>query len=146
MLTILEDIVEGRGRPEDIDLLIEMGEAIKIGSLCGLGQTAPNPVLTTLRYFREEYEAHIFHNACPAKQCKEFITYHILDSCVGCQLCRKNCSAEAITGEAKGLHVIDQDKCHKCGVCFEVCPPRVFSVEIRTGDEGETELSEGAVQ
>jgi NADH-quinone oxidoreductase subunit F/NADP-reducing hydrogenase subunit HndC len=134
MLTILEDIVEGRGKPGDIELLEELGGGIKGGSLCGLGQTAPNPVMSTLRYFRDEYEAHIFENKCPAKTCKHFITYHILDSCVGCQLCRKNCSAEAITGEPKGLHWIDQDKCHKCGVCFEVCPPRVFSVEKRTGD------------
>ncbi|MBW1845148.1 MAG: NADH-quinone oxidoreductase subunit NuoF, partial [Deltaproteobacteria bacterium] len=120
MLTILEDIVEGRGKPGDIELLEELGGGIKGGSLCGLGQTAPNPVLSTLRYFRDEYEAHIFENKCPAKTCKHFITYHILDSCVGCQLCRKNCSADAITGEPKGLHWIDQEKCHKCGVCFEV--------------------------
>jgi NADH:ubiquinone oxidoreductase subunit F (NADH-binding)/(2Fe-2S) ferredoxin len=134
MLSILEDIVEGRGRPGDIELLEELSGGIKAGSLCGLGQTAPNPVLSTLRYFRDEYEAHIHENKCPAKTCKHFITYHILDSCVGCQLCRKNCSAEAITGEPKGLHWIDQEKCHKCGVCFEVCPPKVFSVEKRTGD------------
>jgi len=134
MLTILEDIVEGRGVPEDIDLLEELGEAIKVGSLCGLGQTAPNPVLTTLRYFREEYEAHIHHKACPAKQCKEFITYHILESCVGCGLCLRNCSSNAIIGEPKKLHWIDQDICSKCGVCYEVCPPKVFSVEIRTGE------------
>jgi NADH-quinone oxidoreductase subunit F/NADP-reducing hydrogenase subunit HndC len=134
MLTILEDIVEGRGKPEDIELLEELAGGIKGGSLCGLGQTAPNPVMSTLRYFRDEYEAHIFENKCPAKTCKHFITYHILDSCVGCQLCRKNCSADAITGEPKGLHWIDQEKCHKCGVCYEVCPPRVFSVEKRTGD------------
>ena len=134
MLSILEDIVEGRGRPGDIELLEELSGGIKAGSLCGLGQTAPNPVMSTLRYFRDEYEAHIFENKCPAKTCKHFITYHILDSCVGCQLCRKNCSAEAITGEPKGLHWIDQEKCHKCGVCFEVCPPKVFSVEKRTGN------------
>jgi NADH-quinone oxidoreductase subunit F/NADP-reducing hydrogenase subunit HndC len=143
MLTILEDIVEGRGKPGDIELLEELSGGVKGGSLCGLGQTAPNPVMSTLRYFRDEYEAHIYENKCPAKTCKHFITYHILDSCVGCQLCRKNCSAEAITGEPKGLHWIDQEKCHKCGVCFEVCPPRVFSVEKRTGnleiDTGEGE-------
>ncbi len=134
MLTILEDIVEGRGKPGDIELLEELGGGIKVGSLCGLGQTAPNPVMSTLRYFRDEYVAHIFENKCPAKTCKHFITYHILDSCVGCQLCRKNCSADAITGEPKGIHWIDQEKCHKCGVCFEVCPPKVFSIEKRTGD------------
>jgi len=134
MLTILEDIVAGRGKPEDIDLLEELGEAVKAGSLCGLGQTAPNPVLTTLRYFREEYEAHIFGKACPAKQCKALISYNILESCVGCGLCLRNCSAKAISGEPKKLHVIDQEICHQCGVCYEVCPPKVFSVEIRTGE------------
>ncbi len=137
MLTILEDIVEGRGKPEDIDLLEELGEAVMAGSLCGLGQTAPNPVLTTLRYFRDEYEAHIFEGKCPAKQCKEFITYHILDSCIGCGLCLRNCSSNAIIGEPKKLHWIDQQICHKCGVCYEVCPPKFFSVEIRTGEEEE---------
>ncbi|MEN8172283.1 MAG: NADH-quinone oxidoreductase subunit NuoF [Chloroflexota bacterium] len=134
MLTILEDIVEGRGKPSDIELLEEIGEAVVVGSLCGLGQTAPNPVLTTLRYFREEYEAHIFERKCPAKQCKEFISYHILDTCVGCGLCLRNCSSNAITGEPKKLHTIDQDLCTKCGVCYEVCPPKVFSIEILTGE------------
>jgi NADH:ubiquinone oxidoreductase subunit F (NADH-binding)/Pyruvate/2-oxoacid:ferredoxin oxidoreductase delta subunit len=133
MRTILEDIVEGRGKPEDIDLLEELGGAVKSGSLCGLGQTAPNPVMSTLRYFRDEYEAHVHENKCPAKSCKHFIRYVILDSCVGCGLCLKNCSSHAITGERKKLHWIDPEKCNKCGVCYEVCPPRVFSVEIRTG-------------
>ncbi len=140
MLDILEDIVEGRGKPSDIELLEDLAVGIKAGSLCGLGQTAPNPVLTTLRYFRDEYEAHIHHHACPAKQCKELITYHILESCVGCGLCRRSCSTNAIIGEQKELHYIDQSLCHKCGVCFEVCPPKVFSIEIRTG---EVELVEG---
>jgi len=135
LLTILEDIVEGRGKPGDIDRLEELAQGIKIGSLCGLGQTAPNPVLTTIRYFRDEYEAHINDNACPAKQCKAFITYHIEDSCVGCGLCLRNCPVEAISGEPKELHTIDQDLCIKCGVCYEVCPPKVFSIEIRTGEE-----------
>jgi NADH-quinone oxidoreductase subunit F len=134
MLTILEEIVDGDGKPGDIELLQELGESVKAGSLCGLGQTAPNPVLTTLRYFRDEYEAHIFHKACPAKKCKEFITYHILDSCIGCGLCLRNCSSNAISGEPKKLHFIDQELCHKCGVCYEVCPPKFFSVEIRTGE------------
>ncbi len=134
MLTILEDIVAGRGKPEDIDLLEELGQSVKTGSLCGLGQTAPNPVLTTLRYFRDEYEAHIYRNACPAKKCKEFITYHITDTCIGCGLCRRNCSTNAIIGIQKEQHYIDQSLCHKCGVCYEVCPPKFFSVEIRTGE------------
>jgi len=134
MLDILVDIVEGRGKPGDIELLEDLAVGIKAGSLCGLGQTAPNPVLTTLRYFRDEYEAHIHHHTCPAKQCKEFITYNILDSCIGCGLCLRNCSTNAISGEPKKLHYIDQTLCHKCGVCYEVCPPKFFSVEIRTGE------------
>ena len=137
MLTILEDIVAGRGKPDDIPLLEELAQGVKAGSLCGLGQTAPNPVLTTLRYFRDEYEAHIYDKACPAKQCKEFITYHILDSCIGCGLCLRNCSSNAIIGEPKKMHWIDQSICHKCGVCYEVCPPKFFSVEIRTGETEE---------
>jgi len=137
MLTILEDITEGRGKPEDIDLLEELAIGVKNGSLCGLGQTAPNPVLTTLRYFREEYEAHIYDKACPAKQCKEFITYHILDSCIGCGLCLRNCSSDAIIGEPKKKHWINQELCIKCGVCYEVCPPKFFSIEIRTGETEE---------
>jgi NADH:ubiquinone oxidoreductase subunit F (NADH-binding)/Pyruvate/2-oxoacid:ferredoxin oxidoreductase delta subunit len=133
MLTILENIVEGRGKPEDIDLLEDLAQGVKQGSLCGLGQTAPNPVLTTLRYFRHEYEAHIYQKSCPAKKCKELITYHILNSCIGCGLCLRNCSSQAITGQPRELHWIDQDLCHKCGVCYEVCPPKYLSVEIRTG-------------
>ena len=134
LLTILTDITEGRGRPGDIEKLEQLAAGIKAGSLCGLGQTAPNPVLSTLRYFREEYEAHINDGCCPAKKCKSFISYHILDSCVGCGLCKRNCSSNAIIGEQKGLHYIDQSLCHKCGACYNVCPPRVFSVEILTGE------------
>jgi NADH-quinone oxidoreductase subunit F len=134
MLSILEDIVAGRGEPEDLDLLEELASGVKNGSLCGLGQTAPNPILTTLRYFRDEYEAHIYDKACPARQCKDLITYHILDSCIGCGLCLRNCSSNAIIGEPKKLHWIDQELCHKCGVCYEVCPPKFFSVEIRTSE------------
>ncbi len=138
MLDILEDIVHGRGKPGDIDKLEDLAKGVKSGSLCGLGQTAPNPVLTTLRYFRDEYEAHIYENRCPAKQCKEFITYHITDTCIGCGLCLRNCPVEAISGDPKEKHYIDQETCIKCGVCYEVCPPKFFSVEIRTGEE-ETE-------
>jgi len=133
MLTILENIVAGRGKPGDIELLEELAQGVKHGSLCGLGQTAPNPVLTTLRYFRHEYEAHIYQKSCPAKKCKELITYHILNSCIGCGLCLRNCSSNAISGKPRELHWIDQELCYKCGVCYEVCPPKYFSVEIRTG-------------
>ncbi len=135
MLDILEDITEGRGKPEDIELLIEIGKAVKAGSLCGLGQSAPNPVLSTIRYFHKEYEAHINEKRCPAKVCRALISYHILpDKCKGCQLClKKACPAEAITDDKKKVHVIDQPKCIKCGICFEVCPLRVGAIECFSG-------------
>jgi NADH:ubiquinone oxidoreductase subunit F (NADH-binding)/(2Fe-2S) ferredoxin len=128
---ILEGICAGNGRPEDIELLEELSKGIAAGSLCGLGQTAPNPVITTLRYFREEYEAHIFEKRCPAGVCKELISYDINnDLCVGCMLCAKNCGSGAITGEFRGPHYIDQEICSKCGVCYDVCPPKANAVEI----------------
>ncbi len=131
MLGILEDICAGNGRPGDIELLEELSQGIVSGSLCGLGQTAPNPVLTTLRYFREEYEAHIYEGRCPAGVCKPLISYYINnDLCVGCTVCAKNCSAKAITGERRGDHFIDQLACTQCGVCYEVCPKKVHAVEI----------------
>jgi NADH-quinone oxidoreductase subunit F len=134
MLEILEDFTAGEGNPEDIILLEEMADAVKAGSLCGLGQTAPNPVLTTIRYFRKEYEAHVHDKICPAKQCKALITYNIIaELCVGCGVCIKVCSSDAITGEFKQPHVIDQEKCLKCGLCYEICPPKVAAIEILSG-------------
>jgi NADH-quinone oxidoreductase subunit F len=122
MYEILTDIVEGRGREEDIDLLEELGQTIKDTSLCGLGQTAANPVLSTIRYFKDEYLAHIRDKRCPAGVCKALIRYEIDEElCTGCVLCKKNCPQEAIIGEPKKLHTIIQEKCIKCGICRDLC-------------------------
>jgi len=122
MRLILERITEGNGKEEDLETIEWMGKAIIDGSLCGLGGTAPNPVLSTLRYFRDEYEAHIKEKTCPAGVCKALITYTIdPELCTGCMVCAKICPVEAATGEKKEVHTIDQDKCIKCGACFESC-------------------------
>ena len=130
LMEMLEAITEGRGQEGDIDKLAEMSEVIKDGSLCGLGQTAPNPVLTTIRYFREEYEAHIWAKKCPAKACKALITYKVLDDvCNGCGLCRIKCPVQAVEGVKKEAHLILQEKCIKCGVCFDSCKFAAINVE-----------------
>ena len=121
MLEILERITEGRGTMEDLDNLTELGDQIKSASLCGLGQSAPNPVVTTLKYFRDEYVTHIKDKKCPAHVCAPLLTYTINDACTGCVVCARACPTEAITGERKMMHVIDQDKCIKCGKCYTVC-------------------------
>lgn len=123
MLEILMRITEGEGVDGDLELLEELGERIKESSLCGLGQTAPNPVLTTIKYFRAEYEAHIKEGRCPAGKCRALISYHIdLEKCIGCGLCKKECPANCIEGELKGPHVIEDEKCTRCGACYSVCP------------------------
>ncbi len=122
MLEILERITEGKGKAEDLDTLESLAYQIKDNSLCGLGQTAPNPVLTTLKYFRHEYEAHIFHHKCPAKVCKPLLTYTIdPEKCTGCTVCAKKCPTTAIDGGRKQVHVIRTEACIRCGECFTVC-------------------------
>jgi NADH-quinone oxidoreductase subunit F len=136
MLDILQDITSGKGKPEDIDLLQNLGEQVKAGSLCGLGQTAPNPVLTTIRYFRDEYEAHVNEKRCPALVCTELISYYILpDKCQGCLICLRNCPVEAISGGKRMVHVIDQGKCIKCGTCLDLCPTRFNAVVKVSGEK-----------
>ena len=122
MLEILERIVEGKGEDGDIEKLENLANTIKTTALCGLGQTAPNPVLSTLKYFRHEYEAHIYEKRCPAGQCKKLLTYKIdPDKCKGCTLCARNCPANCIMGKVREPHVIDPSKCLKCGACMEKC-------------------------
>jgi NADH-quinone oxidoreductase subunit F len=129
MYEILEDISAGRGTLEHLDLLEELGSIIKDASLCGLGQTSPNPVLSTLRYFRQEYLEHIEKKRCPAGVCKDLVTYTINENCTGCGLCLKSCSAGAIRGKKKEPHVIEPNECIKCGACQSVC--KFNAVETR---------------
>ena len=134
MAEILARITEGDGTPEDIEKLEKLAWTVKRGSLCGLGQTAPNPVLSTLRYFRPEYQAHIAEKRCPALVCKNLIAFYIEpEKCVGCLLCLKNCPTKAISGELKKVHVIDQAACIKCGACFNICPKKIRAVSKSTG-------------
>jgi NADH:ubiquinone oxidoreductase subunit F (NADH-binding) len=129
MHNMLTDICEGRGKKGDVEFLEELSWWISKASLCQLGATAPNPVLTTLRYFQEEYNAHIIDKKCPAGVCKTLIQYKInSEKCTGCGICKKRCPQDAITGEKKNPHIINQSKCVKCGVCFDSC--KFDSVEV----------------
>jgi NADH-quinone oxidoreductase subunit F len=135
MLGILDDITKGQGREGDIGVLEELAEVIRDASLCALGGSAPNPFLSTLRYFRDEYEAHINEKRCPAFVCKDLIAFYIdPEKCQACMICGRKCPAEAIVGGKNQIHVIDQDKCTKCGTCFEVCPDRFAAVQRISGE------------
>jgi len=130
MLDILDRITTGRGRIEDLDLLEELAEKVKVASLCGLGQTAPNPVLTTLRFFREEYMAHIHDRRCPAAKCRALISYRVDElRCTGCGACARVCPAQAVAGEHKKAHRIDEGRCTRCGLCVESCKFEAIAVE-----------------
>ncbi|HEX9116229.1 MAG TPA: NADH-quinone oxidoreductase subunit NuoF [Anaerolineae bacterium] len=129
MHSILSDITRGKGQEGDVELLEKMGQAIQDGALCGLGKTAPNPVLSTIRYFRDEYEAHIKGKTCPAGVCKDLIEFFVIaENCNGCTLCLRNCPEDAITGEKGQLHVIDAGTCVRCGICREVCNRHAIGV------------------
>jgi len=141
MLKILNRICAGKGKDGDIEQLEEIAGVVQTAALCALGQTAPNPVLSTIRHFRDEYEAHIREKRCPAGVCKALISYYIQpEKCQGCMICLRNCPVGAITGVKKEAHVIDQDKCTKCGTCFEVCPSQFGAVTKLSG----VELAEAA--
>jgi NADH-quinone oxidoreductase subunit F len=135
MLKILTNISEGRGKEGDIELLETLAETTRDASLCALGGSAPNPVLSTIRYFKDEYEAHIKEKRCPAFVCKELIAFYIdPEKCTACMICLRKCPADAITGGKNLIHVIDQEKCTNCGTCFEVCPSRFAAVRRLSGE------------
>ena len=135
MHRILTNITEGRGKEGDIELLEELAMSTGSASLCALGRSAPNPVLSTIRYFRHEYEAHIREKRCSSYSCKELVSYYIdPESCTACLLCLKRCTSEAISGGRNQIHVIDQAKCNKCRTCFEVCPAKFDAVRRFSGE------------
>jgi NADH:ubiquinone oxidoreductase subunit F (NADH-binding)/(2Fe-2S) ferredoxin/Pyruvate/2-oxoacid:ferredoxin oxidoreductase delta subunit len=132
---ILDDIVAGKGKEGDMEKLQEIAEATSTAALCALGKTSANPMLTTIRYFRDEYEAHIKEKRCPALVCKNLISYYIDPAkCAACTLCYRNCPVGAVEGERGKIHMIDQSKCTKCGTCFEVCPPAFRAVTKLSGE------------
>ena len=134
MLEILERIVDGKGTESDIDILLELAESIKTGALCGLGNSAPNPVLTTIKYFKDEYLAHINEKKCPAKKCTALISYKIDESlCRGCSLCSKKCPGNAISGEVKKPFTINSELCIRCGQCIGTC--KFGAIKIESGVE-----------
>jgi NADH-quinone oxidoreductase subunit F len=135
MLKVLTNITEGKGKEGDIELLEDLAETAREASLCALGTSAPNPFLSTVRYFRDEYEAHIRDKRCPALSCRKLIAFHIEpEKCSACGICLRKCPVEAIDGGKKKIHIIDQEKCTRCGTCFEVCPERFAAVRKISGE------------
>jgi NADH-quinone oxidoreductase subunit F len=128
MLDILDRICEGHGKPGDLDDLEQLAQTIRAGSICGLGRTAPNPVLSTLRYFRHEYEEHLA-GRCPAGKCKALIHYRVNDDCIGCTLCAQQCPVDAIPMTPYQKHSIDQEKCTRCDTCRQICPKGAIVIE-----------------
>jgi NADH-quinone oxidoreductase subunit F len=132
---ILTNITEGRGKEGDIETLEELSEVAMEASLCALGKSAPNPFLSTLRYFRDEYEAHIKEKRCPALSCKSLISHYIdPEKCVACMICLRKCPSQGIIGGKHTIHVIDQDRCSNCGTCLEVCPPKFNAIRKFSGE------------
>jgi len=145
MLKILTNISKGEGKEGDIELLEELSQVTRDASLCALGRTAANPVLSTIHYFRDEYEAHIKEKRCPAYVCKALISYYIdPEKCQACMICLRQCPAGAISGGKNQIHVIDQEKCTKCGTCFEACPPRFGAVKKISGEPVPSPIPEEA--
>jgi NADH-quinone oxidoreductase subunit F len=128
MLEILDRMCEGRAHHDDLETLEELVDYVSRGSLCGLGQTAPNPVATTLRYFRDEYEAHIREKRCPAGHCPALIRYRVTDNCIGCTLCAQACPVDAIERRPYQPHEVIDDLCTRCGMCLAACPERAIEV------------------
>ena len=128
MLDILDRLCAGQGKSTDIEELEQLAEIVQNSSLCGLGKTAPNPVLSTIKYFRDEYEAHI-EKRCPAASCKALITYSVTDDCIGCTLCAQHCPVDAIAMAPYQKHEIDSEKCIRCGTCRNICPADAVKVQ-----------------
>jgi NADH-quinone oxidoreductase subunit F len=143
MHKILTNITEGKGKEGDIEALEDIAFTAVEGSLCALGKTSPNPFLSTLKYFRDEYDAHIKDKRCPALSCKELISFHIdPEKCQACMICARKCPADAIDGGKKKIHIIDQEKCTNCGTCLDVCPPRFKAVYKISGEPVPDPISE----
>jgi ferredoxin len=134
MLEILTRLCNGEARAGDLEKLEHLAHVVAKQSLCGLGKTAPNPVLTSLKYFRDEFAAHL-EGRCPAKRCKKLITYTISDRCIGCCKCQRQCADNAITGDPYQPHRIDPEKCTRCDLCRQVCPVKAITVESGKGGE-----------